>query len=298
MNEAYKHFDPNRRADDRISNIPDCARRILEAGHTEYLPLHFFAEEVREEELRSRLIIRASTAELPPIRVKIAEADATHGLFSAWSGKHLLAMELLKIPAHIHDMFERHYKIVSTAVDFISAWPVWREYDMAVRAKVVGLNSPGIGFFDSTLFASISVIAANRTRMKLEAALAARAPIPPAVSQKQNAGSSTAVSKTTRDSKSNDRCPFKKLGYDCCFLCGSRAHQVGKNGEKGKGCQPAWLVHSAEGSMWLTPDTNALCCWSFNSPNGCKHDDCRRKGKGHRCSICGSSAHGCSTGSH
>lgn len=79
MNDAYKHFDPNRHSDPRISNIPDCVRRILDAGHVDYLPLHYFAEEVREEEQRAKLVIRG--ADVPTIRVKVVEADANYGMF-------------------------------------------------------------------------------------------------------------------------------------------------------------------------------------------------------------------------
>lgn len=295
-NQNFAHFQPGRETDFREAHIPECARRIILAGHHEYLPLHYFAPEIRAQERRAMLVPKGIEPPVP--RALVTEDNMSLGQYGAWSTQHVEALRMLYSPPWIVDMFDRHYKNVKGKPDYETAWTTWREYDLGRRAMAIGTNPPDIGRFNAELFSDVTNQANNRLREQMQALLAGKA-LPAAVAPAQphvqraprpsthTAGASASGASTVK------RDPMKELMYECCILCGSRAHLLNKEGSAAKGCKSDWLVLDRKKKVWLTPDTHHAVCWAWNSPGGCKKDPCRLQSGGHRCSRCGATDHTC-----
>lgn len=298
MNQNYAHFKPGNTVDARVAAIPQCAYKIVDKGHHEYLPLHYFDPAIRTQERRALLI--PAGGEVPVPRVSVTEDKMSTGQYNSWSRQHIAAMEALLVPEPFIDMFRRHYAFVQSRVDIESAWTTWREYDLERRSLVVGFDPPDIGAYSHDAYREIERKAAARLREQLEASLfnssatvASLAPrnaprAPKAMLSEGASGSRLGMPSTAAN-------PFEELKYACCFLCGSRFHQMGKDGRKSAKCAAKWLVWDAKRTnpAWVTPDTDKIICWAWNSPKGCKKDVCRLKNGGHRCSLCGDSVHTC-----
>lgn len=288
--------------DPRLANIPRCAYRIIDNGHKEYLPLHYFDPDIRLQERRATLIPLGADAPAP--RVRVTEENMSTGQYNSWSRQHIAAMEALYVPAEFVDSFKRHYAFVQSQVDVETAWTTWREYDLERRAEVVGDKPPGdFGRYSHAIYREIERRAAARLREQLEAsyrpapattaavlsaaAASVRVPRAPRAMLTSGASGSSAIAPTPASSA------FEELKYACCFLCGSRVHQAGKDAQKHAKCSPLWLVWDSKRRIpaWVTPDTSKIVCWAWNSPRGCKKDACRLRGAGHRCAGCGDTSH-------
>lgn len=307
VNQNYAHFRPGYEVDSRIADIPQCAYRIIDKGHQEYLPLHYFDPSIRAQERRALLVPAGGDVIVP--RARITEDTMSTGQYNSWSRQHIAALEALGVLEHVVNMFRCHYTFVQSRIDIETAWTTWREYDLERRAQVVGLNPPDIGGYAHDTYREIERKAAARLREQLEASLAGVGAgastiastsalssgfarnVPRAPRAMLSAGASGSGS----GAPSTAANPFEELKYACCFLCGSRVHQMSKDGRKHAKCAPKWLAWDGKRSVpaWVTPDTDKIVCWAWNSPKGCKKDTCRLRGAGHRCSLCGDSSHNC-----
>lgn len=305
INPNYAPFQQDCVADPRVGDITRCSYRIIDEGHNEYLPLHYFDPSIREQERSFQLLPKG--VEHPAPRVKVTEDRMTTGMYGAWSRQHILALRLLDAPPEVRKMFARHYELVQTQVDYETAWTTWREYDLARRAQFIsapGVVKPNIASFCPVTYRKVERQAGARLREQLEAAAAvataaaasastsATTAAAPAAPRGQRASANAPSAPRAQGGATSKRDPFKELKYASCFLCGSRFHQVQKDGRAHKQCKPLWLSYNSKRATpaWTTPDDKAVC-WAWNSPAGCSKDNCRLRDGGHCCSLCGNTAH-------
>lgn len=295
-NENFAHFEKGREVDPVLSNIPNCARKIILGGHKEYLCLHYFDPDVRAQERRAQLITRGAEREPTPIRVRTTEDEMTTGMYSSWARQHVAALRALGAPPWCVQMFDLHYEYVQSRTNYESAWTTWREYDLARRAQVVGDFPPDIGKFSVALYRQVEDEANARLRELLQHAVT-RTKAGPSTSGTAASARATSYSGAGPSSaRTRDKTDtLRDLKYAVCILCGSATHQMSKDGKAAKGCTATWLAWDSKRAApaWTTPDTHKIICWAWNAPGGCSRDPCRLANGGHRCSLCGSSAHTC-----
>lgn len=291
--------------------ITNVARKIIAEEFRSYLPLHAFSDEIREQEANSRVVcIGDDENEKTKLSVKLHERDVDYETWGMWADQMMAALAAMGVPRSIHGIFYRHFHNVRQGrlglLGSSSAWPPWRAYDILVRRTFNYDDLPDIGIFDDEAFKHI-VNEGDDARRKAQVDLNARterllnaksASLP--AKSSGHASSSNAQASSSRSSKSAQTSSKSSTSkdtssYECCILCGLQTHIFHKDKAAKQECagKPLWLVYDKSDEVYKIPGTNTVACWTFNSKEGCNKRDCRLRGHGHRCSLCGAEDHGC-----
>ncbi|KZV92311.1 hypothetical protein EXIGLDRAFT_692770 [Exidia glandulosa HHB12029] len=283
--DAFAHFAPGRTADPYLSQIAECARLIITGGFKLYLPLHFFAPEIRRAEEEARLTLRPDETILARApRPKVLESQASREQFMTWVQLALKAFHALHVPDMVINMYQKHWGHVQTAEDSESEWTTWRDYDLRRRAQVKGERPIDISELDLETLRLCRSATQAKINADMRAATLRYQERRPAAAQ---ATSNNAQASTSGTAKTQ---ALKVMKYLRCLICGSRTHTHDKDVSRDD-CDATWLVRDERGT-WKTPDTKSPICWMFNSVGGCSKSACRFSKQGHRCALCGG-AHGC-----
>ncbi|EJD33617.1 hypothetical protein AURDEDRAFT_155088 [Auricularia subglabra TFB-10046 SS5] len=285
--------------------ITEAARKGIDLEFKKHLPLHALADEVLEQERSSRVVTLGEEEDKKqPLVVKVHERDASYELWSTWSDRLLGALVAMRVPLKMFRMFFRHFNHVRKGRLSSATWADWRAYDIAKRRELTDEEPPDIGIFDKKLFKIIvkdADDAARKTQRELNARaeklLNARQPLPAKASSSRAPATGPPAagrSKTSKSTTTTASTAKETLTYDCCILCGSRAHLFNKDKPGSQECasKPLWLVFDKEDKVFKIPGTDSVACWTYNSNEGCHKRECRLRGHGHRCALCGSEDHG------
>ncbi|KZV93166.1 hypothetical protein EXIGLDRAFT_691930 [Exidia glandulosa HHB12029] len=285
---VFDHIVPGYEGDSRVSMVPDCVREIVEGGFKIYLPMHYFSLDVLKQEEDARVGLRPGeslTVRLPPPTVPESQASAS--MWMQWAKRMLKVLEILHVPAFVVKMFTSHFDHIFLANDLTSAWIVWRYYDIARRQQFKGDHPYDISRLDRTLLADMRDRVTTELHERMEASMSRSRPSTQAPAAKTKISSTS-----TQEPRASGSGTVLKLRYTRCMICGSHTHVYEKDVVR-KDCPPKWLAPEVGKNTFKCPDTNAYVCWLFNGTAGCSKSTCRHKKDGHRCSLCGSTAHGC-----
>ncbi|KZV83627.1 hypothetical protein EXIGLDRAFT_777378 [Exidia glandulosa HHB12029] len=287
VSNPFAHIVPGFEGDKRIAMVPDCVREIVEGGFKIYLPVHLFALEVLQQEEEARVNLRPGesiASRLPAPTVP--ESQATLQQWMQWTKRMIACLEALEVPEFIVDMYRSHFRNIELEEDLVPAWTVWRYYDMRRRQMFKGEHPHDISRLDRDLLARMRDKVTGELHARMESAIGKSRTAGHASSSKPVASSSTQEPRVSGTSN------VLKLKYSRCMICGSNTHVFDKDVAR-KDCETRWLVYDAVKGAWKCPDTGSYICWLFNGTSGCTKKTCRLREKGHRCALCGSSAHGC-----
>ncbi|EJD48348.1 hypothetical protein AURDEDRAFT_123093 [Auricularia subglabra TFB-10046 SS5] len=299
----YDHFVEGRVYDAEDVLVSNAVRRIMVKKRLRvYLLLHLFSDELFEQEEDAMVIMPDEDAKQPQFKLSMNEKTADFENWSTWSDRLLDAIVALKLPTKLYHMYKGHFRNVKRKRRFFGTWKTWKAYDIAMRHRVCFRKPPDIAIFDKKYFDNLLL---KELTSVAERADDANARAERAVARVQKASTSTGRTTSTSAprttsahgrSKNTASSSTFQHSYDRCILCGSTAHVFDKE-TKGKKqpCEkgPIWLVWDKSHEVYTAPGEETIICWFHNSREGCHRDQCRLKGKGHRCSFCGDSSHGC-----
>ncbi|EJD48350.1 hypothetical protein AURDEDRAFT_162822 [Auricularia subglabra TFB-10046 SS5] len=299
-------FVEGRRAKQEEVFVLDVAREVIEGGMMKYLPLHYLADDIIDQEDNMRVVVVSEEDDKKKLIVAVHERDMSYKDWSIWSDRLIGAMALLRVSFVQYKMYARHFRHIRRAQGRSSNWSTWHLYDIKMRKLAAGKRSPDIGIFDNIIFGRIEglqrgvamreqVELNQRTEKLLNELKRAGAPRASTAAASRSGMSYKGKAESAHASTSTSGAAAAKETYEHCLLCGDRSHVFSKEKKAKQPCKgaPIWLIYDKAEDVYKIPGTDAVACWTWNSKQGCNKKGCRLRGHGHRCSLCGSEGHGC-----